>query len=57
LNDDGFSPTFQTLEALGSPALDRYVTFAGPVHINADFYDQTSDDDPLLACFNIPAAS
>ncbi len=39
---------------LASPALDRTVTFAGPVHINADFYGQTSDHDPLLAYFNIP---
>lgn len=39
---------------LASPALYRDVTFAGPVHINADFYDQTSDHDPLLAYFNIP---
>ncbi len=41
---------------LASPALDRLATSAGPVHINADFYDQTSDHDPLLAYFNIPAA-
>jgi hypothetical protein len=39
---------------LASPALYRYVTFAGPVHFNADFYGQTSDHDPLLAYFNIP---
>jgi predicted extracellular nuclease len=39
---------------LASPALDRTVTFAGPVHINADFAAQTSDHDPLLAYFNIP---
>ena len=41
---------------LASPALDRFVTSASPVHINADFYDQTSDHDPLLAYFDIPAA-
>jgi uncharacterized protein len=87
LNDDGFSPTFQALEAhwtlidterrlpktqqydydfdgdseelsglLASPALDRFVTFAGPVHFNADFSGQTSDHDPLLAYFDIPSA-
>jgi hypothetical protein len=87
MNDDGFSQTFQTMEAhgalidterslpktqqydyvfdgdseelsglLASPALYRFVTFAGPVHFNADFYDQTSDHDPLLAYFDIPSA-
>jgi predicted extracellular nuclease len=87
MNDDGFSQTFQTMEARGalidterslpktqqydyvfdgdseelsgllaSPALYRFVTFAGPVHFNADFYDQTSDHDPLLAYFDIPSA-
>jgi uncharacterized protein len=87
MNDDGFSPTFQAMEAhgalidterllpktqqydyvfdgdseelsglLASPALDRFVTFAGPVHFNADFYDQTSDHDPLLTYFDIPPA-
>jgi predicted extracellular nuclease len=86
MNDDGFSPAFQAMEAhgalidterslpktqqydyvfdgdseelsglLASPALYRFVTFAGPVHINADFYAQTSDHDPLLTYFNIPS--
>ena len=41
---------------LASPALDRLVTFAGPVHFNADFAGQTSDHDPLLAYFDIPSA-
>jgi hypothetical protein len=41
---------------LASPALDQLATFAGPVHINADFSGQTSDHDPLLAYFSIPAA-
>jgi hypothetical protein len=41
---------------LASPALDRFTTFAGPVHFNADFSGQTSDHDPLLAYFDIPSA-
>jgi hypothetical protein len=84
MNDQGFSPTFQALEAgralvdtehslpkaaqydyvfdgdseglsglLASPALDRRVSYAGPVHINADFAGQTSDHDPLVAYFAI----
>ena len=87
MNDDGFSPAFQAMEAhgalidterslpatqqydyvfdgdseelsglLASPALYRFVTFAGPVHFNADFYGQTSDHDPLLTYFDIPSA-
>jgi uncharacterized protein len=87
MNDNGFSPAFQAMEAhgalidterslpktqqydyvfdgdseelsglLASPALYRFVTFAGPVHFNADFNDQTSDHDPLLAYFSIPSA-
>jgi hypothetical protein len=39
---------------LVSPALDRYVTSAEPVHINANFAGQTSDHDPLLADIAIP---
>jgi uncharacterized protein len=42
---------------LASPALDRLVTYAGPVHINADFAGQTSDHDPLIAYFAIPPGS
>jgi hypothetical protein len=41
---------------LASPSLDRLAAFAGPVHFNADFSGQTSDHDPLLAYFTIPAA-
>jgi predicted extracellular nuclease len=41
---------------LASPSLDRLATFAGPVHFNAGFSGQTSDHDPLLAYFTIPAA-
>jgi uncharacterized protein len=39
---------------LASPALYRTETFAGPVHINADFAAHTSDHDPLVAYFTIP---
>jgi predicted extracellular nuclease len=49
---DGDSETLSGL--LVSPALNRLVTWAGPVHINADFAGQTSDHDPLLAYFNTP---
>jgi uncharacterized protein len=49
---DGDSETLSGL--LVSPALNRLVAWAGPVHINADFAGQTSDHDPLLAYFNAP---
>ena len=42
---------------LVSPALARQVTHAAPVHINAEFANQTSDHDPLLADFAITGAS
>jgi predicted extracellular nuclease len=85
LNDQGFSPTFATLESgralidpmnrlplnqhydydfdgdsetlsglLVSPALAPFVTFANAIHINANFADQTSDHDPLLADITFP---
>jgi uncharacterized protein len=38
---------------LVSPALARQVTHAAPVHINAEFANQTSDHDPLLADFAV----
>ena len=41
---------------LVSPALAGHVTHAAPVHINAEFANQTSDHDPLLADFAIPGA-
>jgi uncharacterized protein len=41
---------------LASPALARLATYAAPVHINAEFANQTSDHDPLLADFAIPGA-
>jgi hypothetical protein len=55
----GQSPAGSTRPAAGagllvSPALNRQVAWAGPVHINADFAGQTSDHDPLLAYFNAP---
>jgi predicted extracellular nuclease len=49
---DGDSETLSGL--LVSPALNRLVAWAGPVHINADFAGQTSDHDPLLAYINAP---
>jgi predicted extracellular nuclease len=49
---DGDSETLSGL--LVSPALNRLVASAGPVHINADFAGQTSDHDPLLAYINGP---
>ncbi len=49
---DGDSETLSGL--LVSPALNRLVASAGPVHINADFAGQTSDHDPLLAYLNGP---
>ena len=49
---DGDSETLSGL--LVSPALDRLVTYAAPVHFNADFAGQTSDHDPLLAYFIVP---
>jgi hypothetical protein len=49
---DGDSETLSGL--LVSPALNGLVAWASPVHINADFADQTSDHDPLLAYFNAP---
>jgi predicted extracellular nuclease len=49
---DGDSETLSGL--LVSPALDRQVAWAQPVHINADFANQTSDHDPLLAYINPP---
>jgi predicted extracellular nuclease len=49
---DGDSETLSGL--LVSPALDRYLARARPVHINADFAGQTSDHDPLLADFTFP---
>src|ERR1700761_3598409 len=42
---------------LVSPALARVTTQARPVHINAEFANQTSDHDPLLADFAITGAS
>jgi predicted extracellular nuclease len=39
---------------LVSPALNRLVASAIPVHINADFAGQASDHDPLLAYINPP---
>lgn len=39
---------------LASPALYKAQTFAGPVHINADFAGHSSDHDPLVAYFDIP---
>jgi hypothetical protein len=41
---------------LVSPALARVTTQARPVHINAEFANQTSDHDPLLADFAITGA-
>ncbi len=38
---------------LVSATLARQVTHAAPVHINAEFANQTSDHDPLLADFAI----
>jgi predicted extracellular nuclease len=49
---DGDSETLSGL--LVSPALNRLVAWAGPVHINTDFAGQTSDHDPLLAYINPP---
>jgi len=49
---DGDSESLSAL--LVSPALNRLVAFAIPVHINADFAGQTSDHDPLLAYINPP---
>src|SRR5579875_1245143 len=49
---DGDSETLSGL--LVSPALNRLVAWAQPVHINADFAGQTSDHDPLLAYINPP---
>jgi predicted extracellular nuclease len=85
LNDQGFSPTFATLEGGGalidpisrlplsqrydydfdgdsetlsgllvSPALAPLVTFENAIHINANFANQTSDHDPLLADITFP---
>jgi uncharacterized protein len=50
---DGDSETLSGL--LVSPALRKLVSGAGPVHINADFANQTSDHDPLLAYINAPS--
>jgi predicted extracellular nuclease len=49
---DGDSESLSAL--LVSPAPNRLVTSAIPVHINADFAGQTSDHDPLLAYINPP---
>ncbi|HET9967568.1 MAG TPA: hypothetical protein VFQ68_04975 [Streptosporangiaceae bacterium] len=49
---DGDSESLSAL--LVSPALNRLVASAIPVHINADFAGQTSDHDPLLAYINPP---
>jgi predicted extracellular nuclease len=49
---DGDSESLSGL--LVSPALNRLVGYAAPVHFNADFAGQTSDHDPLLAYFNKP---
>jgi hypothetical protein len=47
---NGFDGDSETLSGLlGSPALNRLVAWASPVHINADFAGQTSDHVPLLA--------
>jgi uncharacterized protein len=42
---------------LVSPALARVTAHAAPVHINAEFANQTSDHDPLLADFAITGAN
>jgi predicted extracellular nuclease len=49
---DGDSETLSGL--LVSPAMDKFLVRSGPVHINANFADQTSDHDPLLADFAFP---
>jgi len=49
---DGDSESLSGL--LVSPALNRLISYAAPVHINADFAGQTSDHDPLLAYFSPP---
>ena len=49
---DGDSETLSGL--LVSPALRKLVSGAGPVHINADFANQTSDHDPLPADITFP---
>jgi|SRR5579875_2168190 len=49
---EGDSETLSDL--LVSPALNKLVTWAQPVHINADFANQTSDHDPLLAYIDPP---
>jgi uncharacterized protein len=49
---NGDSETLSGL--LVSPALDKLVAWAQPIHINANFANQTSDHDPLLAYINPP---
>jgi hypothetical protein len=49
---DGDSESLSGL--LVSPALNRPISYAAPVHINADFAGQTSDHDSLPAYFNPP---
>jgi hypothetical protein len=52
---DGDSETLSGL--LVSPSLDQQVAKAQPVHFNADFANQTSDHDPLIAYINPPGRS
>ena len=54
-DDDDFDGDSETLSGLlVSPALAPLVTSDNAVHINANFANQTSDHDPLLADITFP---